>query len=65
MMKKRTLSTAWKQSRTIFVELKILLVLVPKLLMNVLVAMIKVELEAKKKNAFDATNMAILQMNAR
>ena len=51
---------------TIFVELKILLVLVPKLLMNVLVAMIKVELEAvKKKNAFDATNMAILQMNAR
>ena len=34
--------------------------------MNVLVAMIKVELEAvKKKNAFDATNMAILQMNAR
>ena len=64
--KKRTLSTVWKQSRTIFVELKILLVLVPKLLMNVLVAMIKVELEAvKKKNAFDATNMAILQMNAR
>lgn len=62
--KKRTLSTAWKQSRTIFV----------KNFARTRPEIIDERARShdqgrtgggKKKNAFDATNMAILQMNAR
>jgi hypothetical protein len=73
MMKKRTLSTVWKQSQTIFVQLKILRILVDQSV-DLDVAMFRVDLKVskivKKKphhllNAFDATNLDILQMNAR